>query len=404
MENRIDIKVIDFLDQFNLENYSNLKKKFKNYIRELMELSSFTTNKEDYLWFLVTSCYESYLYINNMSFKEKKLIDLQNRFNNKLLKIIHKNLKKSENFYRKWIRNKNRILPDKNVIVKVEDAYKYYSSNKMASKILNNINFEIYNGDFVVILGPSGSGKTTLMNLISGMEKPSFGKIWVDGYHLEEMNNMNLTQFRKNVIGYVFQRYGLLPNLTVFENVLLGEYLGRIDPVIFELGLHKRSSYSFQKITTSREMKKVLINKERMNIEENINKILKDLELYDFAKKYPYELSGGQKQRTSIARTIAKKPRIIFGDEPTGAVDSEMSKSIIEIFSKINNDLKTTIIIITHDETIAQYANKVIYVNDGKIERILNKDKGKMVEDENKKDKKEIKNISKSKDNSSTSN
>lgn len=315
--------------------------------------------------------------LNEVKTSNKKIIKKVNSMKKKTLYLLNKRIKFLEDI--EYPENLIVKEVNKNLILKVDHVNKYYSSKKMAIKILDDISFEIEDGDFAVILGPSGSGKTTLMNLISGMDKTTYGKVWVNGYHLEEMDSDSLTVFRKNNIGYVFQRYGLLPNLTVFENVLMGSYLGKNLNKHSDNKIYKNTSYSKSELKEMnlRDKKNSNISKKEEN--EKIKNILKSLELLNYSNKYPYELSGGQKQRVSIARTIAKNPKIIYGDEPTGAVDSQMSKTIIDSFAKVNNELKTTVVMITHDESIANYANKVIYLLDGKIDRIIYKQKGEIL-------------------------
>lgn len=379
-------KNLSFLDNLNNCDVNYLKNNFKNYFNECKLNKKDFINPIDFknsLEKIIDSYYELNQFLNNFKTTDVEKEKYLKKIIKKTSLLINKNLNDlNENRYP----DKKVVLDtNANVILKVSNVNKYYYNKKMAIKILNNINFEVYEGDFVVILGPSGSGKTTLMNLISGMDKPSFGKVWVNGYHLEEMTERDLTLFRKNVIGYVFQRYGLLPNLTIYENVLMGNYLGKEDSAIFSAGLYKKTSYTKQEMKDIKKKKKEEYQKNSKDTEKEIYEILNLLELRNFAEKYPYQLSGGQKQRTSIARTIAKKPKIIFGDEPTGAVDSQMSKTIVDAFDKINKELKTTVIIITHDESIATYANKVIYLLDGYIDKIINKEKGQQVNHEIKK-------------------
>lgn len=225
-------------------------------------------------------------------------------------------------------------------VIDLKDVSKYYFNNFIAFKVLNDIYLQIKYGEFVVILGPSGSGKTTLLNIISGMDKASYGQTIICNKNLINFSFNELTKFRKNNIGYVFQQYGLLPNLTVFENVEIGQNLSNI-------------KYK---------------NKEEK--ENDINNILKLIGLYQYRNNFPHQLSGGQQQRVSIARSIAKRPNIIFGDEPTGAVDEEMSKNIMQLFVDINKKYKTTIIIVTHNPAIANLADKVINVKNGVIDSI----------------------------------
>ncbi len=258
-------------------------------------------------------------------------------------------------------------------------------------KVLKNVNLKINEGEFVVILGPSGSGKTTLMNIISGLERATTGVVNVLGSDLINFNNTELTTFRRENIGYIFQQYGLLPNLTVKDNILLGEYL-------------EKKNYKYHTKNYKKQFKKIKkeyrhdqenpemaeriheLNKqyyENINEKENVDNsyflienIMKMLQIEQLEKKYPGQLSGGQQQRVSIARTLIKKPKILFADEPTGAVDTEMSKIIMNSLVEINKILGTTIVIVTHNPVIAQMADKVIHFFDGTIsEVIVNKDK-----------------------------
>lgn len=216
--------------------------------------------------------------------------------------------------------------------VVLKNVVKYYNNKVLATKVLSNINLEIKKGEFVVILGPSGCGKTTLLNIISGMDNATYGSTIVAGENLIDYDQSKLTTFRRNNIGYVFQQYGLLPNLTVRENIEIGQnlqhYKSRIIP---------------------------------------IDEILESIGLSKQANKYPNELSGGQQQRVSIARSVAKNPNILFGDEPTGAIDEEMSKNIMNLFVDINKKYKTTIIIVTHNSILADLATMVINVSNGTI-------------------------------------
>ena len=205
----------------------------------------------------------------------------------------------------------------------------------LATKVLSNINLKIKKGEFVVILGPSGCGKTTLLNIISGMDNATYGDTIIAGENLIDYNQGKLTTFRRNNIGYVFQQYGLLPNLTVRENIEIGQNLQ-----------HQKSRII------------------------PIDEILKSIDLNTQANKYPNELSGGQQQRVSIARSIAKNPNILFGDEPTGAIDEQMSKNILNLFVDINRKYKTTIIIVTHNPILADLATMVINISNGTIKDI----------------------------------
>lgn len=243
----------------------------------------------------------------------------------KLVKILDK---KSQKFNKN---NKKYELKSK-YIIDLENVSKYYYNKWVATKVLKNVNLKITKGEFVVILGPSGSGKTTLLNIISGMDKATYGKTIINNTNLIWMNDKQLTEFRKDNIGYVFQQYGLLPNLNVRENIEIG----------WELQKNKH---------------------QRLDIDD----LLKIIEMQEATDKFPHELSGGQQQRVSVARSMVKNPAIIFGDEPTGAVDEEMSKKIMQLFVDINKKFKTTVIIVTHNPIFADLATRVIKVKSGSI-------------------------------------
>ena len=231
-------------------------------------------------------------------------------------------------------------------VIDFENITKYYFNKWMANKILKGFDLKIKRGEFVVILGPSGSGKTTLLNIMSGMDKATYGRTIVNGHNLIKMNDNQLTQFRKDNIGYIFQQYGLLPNLNVRENV--------------EIGWNLQSDKS-----------------KRLDIDQ----LLKTVGMEMHANKFPHELSGGQQQRVSVARSMAKNPAIVFGDEPTGAVDEEMSKQILQLFVDINKKYKTTVIIVTHNPIFADLATRVIKVNSGMIaQNYINKHPKKVEE------------------------
>lgn len=229
-------------------------------------------------------------------------------------------------------------------VIDFENLTKYYYNKWMATKVLKGFDLKIKQGEFVVILGPSGSGKTTLLNIMSGMDKATYGRTVVNGNNLIKMNDTQLTQFRKDNIGYIFQQYGLLPNLNVRENV--------------EIGWNLQSDKS-----------------KRLDIDE----LLKTVGMSEHAKKFPHELSGGQQQRVSVARSMAKNPAIVFGDEPTGAVDEEMSKQILQLFVDINKKFNTTVIIVTHNPIFADLATRVIKVNSGYIAQNYENKKRKTV-------------------------
>ena len=220
-------------------------------------------------------------------------------------------------------------------IFELTNVTKKFCNGFLINDVLKGINLKIKKGKFVVILGKSGSGKTTLMNILSALSRASTGSVVVNNHELINMNNNKLTTFRRKYVGYIFQEYGLLSTLNVYDNILTG----------FNL------------------------NKEGRDKSE-IDEIIDLVGLSDHKKKFPSELSGGQQQRVSIARAIAKRPLIIFGDEPTGAVDSSMSKKILKILKDVNKKYNTTVILITHDREIAKIAEQVIIIENGLIKQM----------------------------------
>ncbi|MDR3249562.1 MAG: ATP-binding cassette domain-containing protein [Mycoplasmataceae bacterium] len=231
-------------------------------------------------------------------------------------------------------------------IIKLSNVSKYYANKYIAFKVFKDINLQIKAGEFVVILGPSGSGKTTLLNIISGMDNATNGNVVIANESLINKRGSKLTTFRRQNVGYVFQQYGLLPNLTVRENVEIG--------------------WDLQNDKSKRL---------------NINEVLNDIGMYEYRNKFPYELSGGQQQRVSIARSLAKNPNLLFGDEPTGAVDEKTSKEILKLFVEVNKKYHNTVVIVTHNQLIAKMATKVIMVNNGMIEKVITNIKPKTVDE-----------------------
>lgn len=218
-------------------------------------------------------------------------------------------------------------------MIKLKNIYKYYGKEEATVKALNGVNLEILQGEMVAITGKSGSGKSTLLNIIGGLDNVTNGSYYFNNKKVP-LNNQNLlADFRKNNIGFVVQYFALIEDLNVFENVAL--------PL-------KYNNFT---------------NKE---INLKVTKILQDMEIYDKIYKYPHELSGGQKQRVAIARAIVNNPNLILADEPTGALDEETEKCIMNIFSNLNKNGKT-IIIVTHDTKVACYCNRIIRLSDGKI-------------------------------------
>ena len=209
-------------------------------------------------------------------------------------------------------------------------------------EVLRGIDLKIDKNEFVVILGASGSGKSTLLNILSGLEKSDSGEVVYDNESISDYSEKQLTKFRKDKIGFVFQQYYLLNNLTVEQNVKVGANLAN--------------------------------NKEYVDL-------IKDLGLEDKLSKYPNELSGGEQQRVSIARALAKKPTVLFLDEPTGALDEETGRKILEYLLKLKDKSHFTMIMVTHNENIAELANKIIHVGSGRVTSIVENHKPKSVEE-----------------------
>ena len=221
-------------------------------------------------------------------------------------------------------------------LYKLEGVYKTYQFNDTENHALNDIDLTINEGEIVVILGPSGSGKSTMLNLLSGIDHPTHGKIYFKDKRVDKMSDNDLTLYRKNYLGFIFQSYNLVSSLTVKENIELGRELAS-DPL-------------------------------------NINEVINAVELKDQKNKYPYQMSGGQMQRVAIARSLVKNPSVLFCDEPTGALDEKTGKKVLSLLQDINKKYKTTMIIVTHNPSIALMANTVIKMNSGKIvETIKNK-------------------------------
>lgn len=217
-------------------------------------------------------------------------------------------------------------------MLRVENLVKCYQNGDELLYALNSVSLSIDEGEFVVILGPSGSGKSTLLNVISGLEQPDSGSVMYDDYEICGLNQKELTMFRRDKTAFIFQAYHLLPFLNVESNVKMGADLKG---------------------------------------NQNITEIIDGVGLSGLEHRLPYELSGGQQQRVSIARALAKKPDFLFCDEPTGALDEETSKQILTYLKRLQNQLKFTIIMVTHNVSIAQIASKVIKMTSGNIVEII---------------------------------
>ena len=217
-------------------------------------------------------------------------------------------------------------------IVRVENLSKTYGSGENLVKAIDDVNLKIEKGEFIAIVGPSGSGKSTLLHLLGGVDNPSSGKIFIDGNDISKYSSKELALFRRRKVGLIYQFYNLIPNLTVRHNI--------------ELPLK--------------------LDKRKIN-EEALLDIVRKLGIEDKLDSFPSELSGGQQQRVAIARSLVYSPSLVLADEPTGNLDRENSREIIEILKYFNRTLKQTIIVITHDESIALEAERVITIVDGKV-------------------------------------
>lgn len=221
-------------------------------------------------------------------------------------------------------------------MITMTNVTKTYKTGDVETYALKDVNLTIEEGEFVVILGPSGSGKSTLLNVISGLDTVTSGEITFRGETLTNLDEEEMTAFRRKHLGFIFQQYNLLQNLNVYENIQIGSDIGTAPLDIGDL------------------LEKVGLEKAR--------------------NKYPSQLSGGEQQRVSIVRSLAKNPDIIFCDEPTGSLDEENSKKILQLLQNLNEDYNKTVIVITHNLGIAEMADKVIKMNSGQItEVILNK-------------------------------
>lgn len=219
-------------------------------------------------------------------------------------------------------------------ILSVENIEKYYGNKENITKAIDNISFDVFEGEFVGIMGPSGSGKTTLLNCISTIDNVTTGKIIINENDITRMKSKNLDRFRQNGLGFIFQDFNLLDTLTSYENIAL--------------------SLTIKGENTS-------------EIDEKIKSVSKYLEIEKVLNKYPYQMSGGQKQRVASARAIVKNPSLILADEPTGALDSKSSRLLLEKLESLNKDLKSTILMVTHDAFSASYTNRILFIKDGKI-------------------------------------
>ncbi|MFT4106603.1 MAG: ABC transporter ATP-binding protein [Lacrimispora sp.] len=222
-------------------------------------------------------------------------------------------------------------------MIQVKDLYKVYQVGNTKVYALNGVDFTIYKGEFCAIVGPSGSGKSTLLNMMAGLEKPSKGEIVIAGKHIEKLSENQLVAFRRKHVGFIFQSYNLLKTMNAVENVAL--------PLSFR-GIPKKVR------------------------NEKAKEYIKLVGLEKQMKHLANEMSGGQQQRVGIARALASDPQIIFADEPTGNLDSKTTKEILNLMQRIVREQNQTLIMVTHDNYIAQFADRQFHIVDGKIVKI----------------------------------
>lgn len=228
-------------------------------------------------------------------------------------------------------------------LLNIEHLVKYYGNKSNLTKALNDISFSVDKGEFVAIMGTSGSGKTTLLNCISTIDRVTSGKITIDGKDITKLKGHQLSTFRRDQLGFIFQDFNLLDTLTAYDNIAIALQIQHVDAKL---------------------------------IKSRILEITKHLRIDDILNKYPYQLSGGQKQRVASARAIITKPSLILADEPTGALDSKSSQLLLESFASLHQEMQATILMVTHDAISASFASRVIFIKDGKLfNEILKGDK-----------------------------
>lgn len=219
-------------------------------------------------------------------------------------------------------------------ILKIEHIQKYYGKQGNITRAINDISFSVNEGEFVGIMGASGSGKTTLLNCISTIDTVNVGYIILDGTDVSEIKEKELARFRRENLGFVFQDFNLLDTLTIFENIALALTINNVPAE---------------------------------QVDDRVREMAGSLNISDVLDKYPYQVSGGQKQRCACARAIVNNPKLLLADEPTGALDSNSSQMLLSTMQSINQQLGVTILMVTHDAFSASYANRILFLRDGKI-------------------------------------
>mgnify|MGYP002518443835 FL=1 len=218
--------------------------------------------------------------------------------------------------------------------IRVCDVEKYYGTDTNVTKAVDRVSFRVQKGEFVGIMGASGSGKTTLLNMLSTIDRVTAGHIYYGNTDITELSEDALSEFRKENLGFVFQDYNLLDTLTIEENIILA------------MTLHSQN---------------------KKQIEKKCDEILKLLNIWEIRGKFPYQVSGGQKQRCACARALINHPKLILADEPTGALDSRAAQTLLETFRKMNHEMQSTILMVTHDAFSASYCSRILFLKDGRI-------------------------------------
>ena len=219
-------------------------------------------------------------------------------------------------------------------VLEIKNIEKYYGNKSNLTKAIAGISFDVENGEFVGIMGASGSGKTTLLNCISTIDKVTAGKIIINKEDITRLKGNSLNKFRREELGFIFQDFNLLDTLTCYENIALALTIQKVKP---------------------------------KEIDIRVKEIAQKLGITEILKKYPYQISGGQKQRVAVARAVITNPKIVLADEPTGALDSKSARQLLETFEYLNKELKSTILMVTHDAFTASYADRIIFIKDGKL-------------------------------------
>lgn len=235
------------------------------------------------------------------------------------------------------------VHENKKAVIQIKDVVRTYGEGEAVQYAVNHVDFTIYEGEFAVILGQSGAGKSTVLNMLGGMDQPTTGQVVIDGEDVSAMNERQLSDFRAAKIGFIFQFYNLIPSLTAYENVALTKSI----------------------VKNAKDAKTAL----------------EEVGLTAYRDKFPAQLSGGEQQRVSIARALAKNPRIILGDEPTGALDSETGKIVLELIQKQSREKHHTVVLVTHNADIAKCADKIIRMKNGKIVEITTNESPLSVEE-----------------------